>query len=213
LAVSNWPHSATSLGIEYQPDIKILGVNFRPKIKEAIDTNWRKTIQATRETAHKSYHRSLCLAKRIQFVRIYLFAKIWFLAQILPPTDSHIRQINGIASWFIWQGSIFRVPLTTLQRRKAEGGWGLDDVQVKCKMLLYSGMEKAKHRADSTTTLLLKEWNVDATFANPPNKLTKAFVRSHLSRYLIDMAYIPAKGISEAMREYKRRMTPILHTL
>jgi hypothetical protein len=170
-------------------------------------------IQVTRATAHKSYHRSLCLAKRIQFVRIYLFAKIWFLAQILPPTDSHIRQINGIASWFIWQGSIFWVPLTTLQRSKAEGGWGLDDVQVKCKVLLYSGLEKAKHRTDSTTALLLNTWNIDATFANPQPNLAKTFAWSHLSRYILDMAYIPAKGISEMMKEYKRRMSAILHTM
>jgi hypothetical protein len=49
--------------------------------------------------------------------------------------------------------------------------------------------------------------------ANPPNKVQRAGAWAHLSQYLLDMAYIPTKGITEAMREYKRRITDILHTI
>jgi hypothetical protein len=103
MAITKWTQPATALRIEYQPEIKVLGVTFRPTIKGSIDTSWKRTVQVTRATAQKSYHRSLCLAQRIQHVRIYLFAKIWYLAQVLPPTSSHVKQLNVIAFWFIWQ--------------------------------------------------------------------------------------------------------------
>jgi len=47
------------------------------------------------------------------------------MAQILPPPKHNLRQINMTISWFLWKGEIFLVPLSTLQRTKKEGGWGM----------------------------------------------------------------------------------------
>jgi hypothetical protein len=89
--------------------------------------------------------------------------------------------------------------LTTLQCSKEEGGWGLDNIQVKCRLLLYSRIERAKQRKDSTTHILLKIWNVDRATANPPNIMGRDFSWSHFYQYVIDMAYIPSLGLSETM--------------
>jgi hypothetical protein len=43
------------------------------------------------------------------------------MAQILPPLDDNLKQINTIISWFLWNGEIFRFPLSILQRTKKEG--------------------------------------------------------------------------------------------
>jgi CHAT domain-containing protein len=90
--------------------------------------------------ACQAYYRNRCLAQRIQFVKTYLFAKIWYVAQILPPNSTYIKQLEAIATWYIWHGAIFRVPLATLQRMKETGGWGMEMIGVKCKVLLYRRM-------------------------------------------------------------------------
>jgi hypothetical protein len=67
-------------------------------------------------------------------------SSVWYLAQIFPIQEKHIRQINSAIAYFLWKGEIFRVPLSTLQREKKEGGWGLVDLAAKCRslfLLLY----------------------------------------------------------------------------
>ena len=49
-----------------------------------------------------------------------LLAKIWYLAQILQPTKDHMQQLTTVCTWFIWQGTIFRVPLFNLQLSRVD---------------------------------------------------------------------------------------------
>ena len=78
-----------------------------------------------RAQARDAYARELSLDRRIQYVHDFLLAKVWNVAQIFPPPDECIRMLNTSISWFLWKEAIFRVPLSTLQRRKDEGGWDL----------------------------------------------------------------------------------------
>jgi len=50
---------------------------------------------------------------------------VQYLAQINPPPDECVRQLNTTISWYVWKWQIFSLPLSTLQRRKGEGGWEL----------------------------------------------------------------------------------------
>ena len=77
--------------------------------------SWAGAVRAIRAQARQAYARTLCLAQRIQYVHLCLLAKIWYLAQILPPTKEHVRQLTTVCTWYICQGEIFRVPVTTLQ--------------------------------------------------------------------------------------------------
>jgi hypothetical protein len=103
--------------------------------------------------------------------------------------------------------------LTTLQSNKDEGGWGLDTIQVKCKVLLYSRIERAKQSKDSTTNILSKRRNIDRAIANPPNSMVRELAWSYFSQYVIDMAYIPSIGLPETMRDYKQRMGQVLQIM
>ena len=38
------------------------------------------------------------------------------------------RQVNTAVAWYLWQGDVYRVPLSTLQRRKQQGE--LDRIHV-----------------------------------------------------------------------------------
>jgi len=52
----------------------------------------------------------------------YVFLRkfgIW--QKIIPPTKEHVQQLTTVCNWFIWQGAIFRVPVTTLQLPKEQG--------------------------------------------------------------------------------------------
>jgi hypothetical protein len=52
-----------------------------------------------------------------------------------------VRQINTTINWFIWKREIFKVPLTTQQRPKKDGGWDLVSVDAKSKALYYRRMK------------------------------------------------------------------------
>jgi hypothetical protein len=43
-------------------------------------------------------HRDERLEQRILFVRRYLLAKIWYVAQVLPPSDIDVGRLETIAS-------------------------------------------------------------------------------------------------------------------
>jgi hypothetical protein len=49
-----------------------------------------------RVNARSVYNRALCLAQPQ-----WLLVKIWYLAQILPPTNIHVQQLTAVASWYI----------------------------------------------------------------------------------------------------------------
>jgi len=55
-------------------------------------------------------------------LQTFLIAKIWHIAQIFPISKEHVRQLATAIVWFIWKGTIFRVPMSTLQRRREDGG-------------------------------------------------------------------------------------------
>ena len=73
----------------------------------------------------------------MKYVQLCLFAKIWHVSQIFPLPHAQAQHLTTICSWYLWPGATFRVPLETLQRPRQDGGWGLPNVVVNCKTLLY----------------------------------------------------------------------------
>jgi hypothetical protein len=138
LPIANWSVPATELRIAFRTDVKILGISFGGTIQQSINNSWKSKIQAVRAIARKSFHRSLCLAQRIQYVRMYLFAKIWYVAQTFPPKITQIKQLEALAAWFIWHGATFWVPLSKLQREKmkVDGEWKLSRSNSECSSAL-----------------------------------------------------------------------------
>jgi hypothetical protein len=213
LAIAKWTAPPTILGIPFYPEVKILGVTFGPTIQQSINTSWKNTIHAVKGIAIKSYHRTLCLTQRIQYVRAFLLAKIWYLTQSLPPTIKNIKQLNAIAAWYIWHGAIFRVPMTTLQRTEDQGGCGMDNIASKCKMLLYTRMIKAKERDGAFTPIIMKYWKIDGRIMNPPKATNIPHSQTHLYDYAIDMAYIPPIDTTETTQAFKTRISKALLTM
>jgi len=88
-----------------------------------------------RAQQHDAYSSDLCLDQKILYVHNFLLAKAWYTAQIFPPPDECMQQLNTVISWYLWHGEIFKGPLSTLQRPTEQGGWGLIHVAAKSRAL------------------------------------------------------------------------------
>jgi len=161
--------------------------------------------------ARTAYARNLCLAHQVQYVQTYLLAKIWDLAQVLPPPTRHIQQLTSIFTWFIWKGATFRFPTTTLQRPKEQGGWTLPDIALKCAFLT-GGMWTFAAQRVSATAAFLRKWNITDAVETPhiskiPSKLV------HVRQYALDMAYVSPTRTNETMPKLRSRIYGLLRAI
>jgi hypothetical protein len=69
-----------------------------------------------------------------------MLTRLWYVAQILPAPRLCIQQITTAVTYFIWRGATFRVPISTLQSQRTDGGLELLDIAAKCRALLLSRM-------------------------------------------------------------------------
>ena len=65
------------------------------------------------------------------FFNIFQFSQLWYQTQILRIVNEELRHINSATAWFIWSGSVFRMPLSIVYLEPQEEGLGLIDVKAK----------------------------------------------------------------------------------
>jgi hypothetical protein len=123
IAVGSWDMTITVMNIPFSKEVRVLGVQITKTTAQSAVASWTRITNMARLQAREAYTRDLDLAQRIQYVHTYLLAKIWYTAQVLPAPSVQIRQIETAVAWFIWQRDIFRLPLSTLQKKKKKGGW------------------------------------------------------------------------------------------
>jgi len=132
LAVGNWDTSCDGMGIPYKEEITVLGVKLKNTVKKLTLASWTRVTAMVRTQARRAYSRDLNMAQRITYVQTCLLSKLWYTAQVLHRPRECIRQIVSAVVWYTWQGAIFRVPLSMLQRRKEDGEWNMMEVEIKC---------------------------------------------------------------------------------
>jgi hypothetical protein len=93
-------------------------------------------------------------------------------------------------TFFIWKGATFRAPVSTLQRNKTEGGWGLVDVATKCRALLLARMYLQGTREGTATASWLQAWELHGNLANPPHVMRYPIKLARVRAYATDMAYV-----------------------
>jgi hypothetical protein len=98
-ALGSWVETVPVMGLAYCPHIRILGVTFGKTTRMSADVSWVCVTSTIRTQAKDTYCRDLLLYQRIQNANVYLMAKAWFLAQILPSPKNTVRQVNSILSW------------------------------------------------------------------------------------------------------------------
>ena len=132
----SWDRTIPVMGIPYHQHMKILGVTFASSIRASAEASWMPIATSVRILAKEAYTREMSLLQRSQYANVYLLAKVWFMSQNFAPPEECVRRINTGISWFLWKGSIFRVPLSTLWQAKKDGGIGLINMDAKCRALL-----------------------------------------------------------------------------
>ena len=190
-----WSQPANELGIESHYQITILGIQYGTTIAKSVKDSWAGALRSVCAQARKVYVRTLCLPQRIQYVHLCLLSKIWYV----PPTKEHVQQLTTVCTRFSWQGAIFRVPVTTLQLPKQQGGWALANIGAKYKKLLYA-------RLWFLCTVLLQHCWESGTYPDPlrtPNVHGLPTGISYIRHYALDMAYIPQQAHKEPWRSLK----------
>ena len=124
-----------------------------------------------------------------------------------------MQQLTTLCTWFIWQGAVFRVPVTTLQRPKEQGGWLLANIDAKCRTLLYAQLWLLCAREGSIATTLMNKWDLTGPIENPPNVHGLQTEISNIRHYSMDMAYVPPPGPHETMQKFKQRIYGVLLTM
>jgi len=160
LALGTWDTTRQIMNIPHHKGIKILGFQFTDIVHSTAIATWSSVTARVRATVQETYYRDLSMDRRIQFVHEYLLSKIWYVTQIFPPPPDCMQQINTTISWFIWRGEIFRVPLSTLQHGKTEGGWNLVNAWAKSRALFMYHLQMQNQRVRSITDGWLRFWNL-----------------------------------------------------
>jgi hypothetical protein len=214
LAVGSWDPHTPMMGIPYSEGVRILGFQMYRTIRESITGSWAPLIAKMRAHAQMAYTQEMDLNIRIQYVHDYLMAPLWYITQIMLPTDTMIRQLTTTISWFLWRGEIFRVPLSTLYKDKQRGGWGLVCIAAKCRMLFAIRMMTLLLTKETVTERWLKRWRMDEPSENPPIHRKAPAGMDYINDFYRETAYMPKRRRDETQRGYKRRTyAAILHSI
>jgi len=202
LVLGGWDETTQILDIPYTSEMKILGFTFTNRVNVAARKSWLKVTARVRSIAQEVYPREMNLAMRINFVHLYMLVRIWYTAQIFPPPADSIHQLNTAIAWFIWRGDIFRVPLSTLQRGREEGGWDLINIWAKCRTLFINTVQSHCEQKVTFTALWMRKWDIQPRTENPPYYAQVTAKLGYLRSYLLENAYMPTRGETEGMKSY-----------
>jgi len=84
LPVGTWDTKLPVMNISYTEEIKVLGFSMQKSIDQAGKASWARITNMIRNQAKETYGRDLNLVQRVQYVQVYLLAKMWHTAQVFP---------------------------------------------------------------------------------------------------------------------------------
>ena len=90
--------------------------------------------------------------------------------------------------WYIWQGAIFQVPLSTLQRRKEDGGWDKMEVNIECGALLITRIWLQGQRVGTMMVGWQQYWQLQEKRDNPHIRIPYSL--DYLRNYVQEIACI-----------------------
>jgi hypothetical protein len=210
-AIGTWDTSLAVMNIPYHDTATILGFQIKSTVRESAFTSWTKTTAIIRTEEQENYCRTMTLDMRIKYVHEYLMARAWYVAQIYPPPEVCVRQLNTTISLFILKGDTFRVPLSTLYQPKEDGDWDLTIFSAKSHALLLYRMRQNMMKQGTITWAWLRTWGLSAKGSNPPFRDVIPESLEYRRYFAMDPAYVEEQGTVEPKRAYKRRLHNILY--
>jgi nitrate reductase beta subunit len=207
LALGSRNISVQIMDMPYSEEMKVLSLHIKNTIHASVKKSWNVLISRIRAQVLDPYQRALDLDQGIRYIHEYPMARAWYLAQIFPTPDDNLRQINVTITWFLWKRETFRVPISTLQRTKQEGGGGMIQSTAKCMALLYHRMREQGNKNETVTAVWMTVWGLQEQTKNPPNAWRTLTTLEYLHRYDMDSAYLAPGGQDETTQGYKKVST------
>jgi hypothetical protein len=206
LALGTWDKEWPVLDMPYCEDLPVLGFRMSAAIAPSMNMSWTRVVESVRLQSREAYTRDLLLSQRIQYAHSYLLARIWHTAQVFPLPRASAQRLMAAIACFLWQGEVFRVPISTLQRAKEEGGWGLLDVEAKCRAILFLRLWRQGQVDGSVVNAWHRYWRLRRYIANPPPCPVIPTKLAYLRQYASDLAYVDPPAPGERTRRYKQRI-------
>jgi hypothetical protein len=131
----------------------------------------------------------------------------------LPSTAEVYAAVDDRHKLIHRQGAILRVPQSTLQKPKQQGGWALISIAVKFRALLLRRMWVQSKKGGAVTATWLKTWDFVWQQGNRPYAGRIPYRIAYLRYYALDMAYVAPPRPDEAPAQFKRRVYDTLHKM
>ena len=106
----------------------------------------------------------------------------------------------------LWKGELFRVPLSTLQRAKKEGGWGMIHPAAKCMALFFHCMREQGQKNRTVTADWTQRWGLQEHTKNPPYA---GGLQPRWNTYINTTWNRRTSAPEEGMRPHSHTKTPI----
>lgn len=131
----NWQLEEHANDFQIKNELKILGIRITNNFRETLKLNWETVAKNIGNNIFALALRNLNLIQRIWYVNVYMLAKIWYLAQVLPMNNIYSQKIVKLIGNFIWRGHLYRVERLQLYLPVNQGGLGLINIDLKTKAL------------------------------------------------------------------------------
>ena len=127
-----WPLS----WLHAPPALKVFGVTFASSYRETVALSWAAVTAAVHQTlAFWSSRRLHTLRLRRDALEVFVFSKLWYLAQALPMPAQAAQRLTSAAGTFLWRGHLERLAWQELHRPLQEGGLAITCVQSRAQAL------------------------------------------------------------------------------
>ena len=118
------------------PALKVFGVTFAPAYRETVALSWAAVTAAVHQTlAFWSSRRLHTLRLRRDALEVFVFSKLWYLAQALPMPTAAAQQLTAAAGNFLWRGHLERLAWQELHRPLLEGGLAISCLQSRAQAM------------------------------------------------------------------------------
>jgi hypothetical protein len=120
------------------PDqLKTFGVVFAPTLASTVSQSWEGCLGGIQAAIHGWRARGVTfLSERRDVLEMFIFSKLWYLAQILPLPQAVAARATSLAGSFLWAGHLERLAWQELHHRRQAGGLGVSCIFTRGQALL-----------------------------------------------------------------------------
>ena len=181
----NWPVDY----VQTEEELKVFGIIIRDSYRALIRRNWEYRYSKFNGCLQSWSSRSLIsLSSRVEVLKIFALSRVFYVAAILPITQTFIHKFEASMGKFIWNASgwLLRVSMEEIKNVKEKGGLSLTCIESMCSSLLLSQFLRLLKSSDLNTIAHVDYWIGD-TLTDLLPSLDKAMHATDIHDYFCHM--------------------------